>query len=146
MKIDKEAKQERSKAIQSGIRHLLTKGDFSVVALAKEVGMGVSTLYLHPQVRKLIRPELPTTVNGITTTNRNYRQILEAGFDIRTSFNGTNVFITLTKNNEVIYQTSFPANGRNSETVKKYLPHARHFSVPDKSLIRALKYIQRRKA
>ncbi|WP_143279604.1 hypothetical protein [Burkholderia cenocepacia] len=146
MKIDKEAKQERSKAIQSGIRHLLTKGDFSVVALAKEVGMGVSTLYLHPQVRKLIRPELPTTVNGITTTNRNYRQILQAGFDIRTSFNGTNVFITLAKNNEVIYQTSFPANGRNSEAVKKYLPHARHFSVPDKSLIRALKYIQRRKA
>lgn len=146
MKIDKETRQERNKAVQAGIRHLLAKGDFSVVSLAKEVGMGVSTLYLYPQVKKLIRPELPTTINGITTTNRNYRQILEAGFDIRTAFNGTNVFVTIIKNNEVIYQTSFPANGRNSETVKKYLPHAKHFSVPDKSLIRALRYIKGRKA
>ncbi|MGU4699127.1 hypothetical protein K6L09_20890 [Burkholderia cepacia] len=146
MKLDKETKQERNKAVQSGIRHLIAKGDFSVIALAKEVGMGVSTLYLHPQVRKLIRPEQPRTINGISTTNRNYRQILESGFDIRTTFNGTNVFITIIKDNEVFYQTYFPANGRNSEAVKKYLPHAKHFSVPDKALMRALKYIQRRKA
>lgn len=146
MKIDKETRQERNKAVQAGIRHLLAKGDFSVISLAKEVGMGVSTLYLYPQVRRLIRPEPPTTVNGITTTNRNYRQILEAGFDIRTAFNGTNVILTLFKDNEVVHQTQFPSNGRNSEAVKKYLPVARHFSVPDKALLKALKFIQRKKA